>query len=74
MMAYTLPIIERLRLGWPTTGLVFVGAGERRAVDTRAYLARHQDGSWSPLPVPGATAETLETWMPSGVRPGEAGE
>src|SRR5467141_4483920 len=38
-----LPIIERIRTGLPTTGLLFVGDCKMSALDTRAYLARHQD-------------------------------
>jgi transposase len=45
-----IPIIERIRNGLKTTGLVFVGDCQRSALDTRAYLAQHQDWSWSPLP------------------------
>jgi len=69
-----LPIIERIRTGLPTTGLLFVGDCKMSALDTRAYLARHQDCSLSPLPLTGATAEAMETWITTGVRQGEAGE
>ncbi len=69
-----LPIIERIRTGLQTTGLVFVGDCKMSALDTRAYLARHQDGYLSPLPLTGATAEAMETWITTGVRQGEAGE
>ena len=38
-----IPLIERIRTGLKTTGLLFVGDCKRSALDTRAYLARHQD-------------------------------
>jgi transposase len=69
-----LPIIERIRTGLPTTGLLFVGDCKMSALDTRAYLARHRDGYLSPLPLTGATAEAMEIWITTGVRQGEAGE
>ncbi len=68
-----LPIIERLRTGLQTPGLLFVGDGKMSALDTRAYLARHQDGSLSPLPLTGATAEAIDAWITTGVRKGETG-
>jgi transposase len=69
-----LPIIERIRTGLPTTGLLFVGDCKMSALDTRAYLARHQDCYLAPLPLTGATGEAMETWITTGVRQGEAGE
>jgi transposase len=69
-----IPLIERMRSGVNKTGLRFVGDCKMSALDTRAYLVRHQDWYWSPLPLPGATAEALEAWMAEGVRQGEAGE
>jgi transposase len=36
-----IPIIERLRAGLKTPGLLFVGDWTMSALDTRAYLARH---------------------------------
>ena len=68
-----LPIIERIRTGLPTTGLLFVGDCKMSALDTRAYLARHQDCYLAPLPLTGATGEAMETWITTGVRQGEAG-
>jgi hypothetical protein len=68
-----LPIIERLRTGWPTTGLWLVGAGKMSAVDPRASLARPHDDDLAPLPLTGATAEAMETWSTTGGRQGEAG-
>jgi transposase len=46
----SLPIIERMRSGLHKTGLLFVGDGKMSALDTRAYLAQHQDMYLSPLP------------------------
>jgi transposase len=69
-----LPIIERIQNGLQTTGLLFVGDCKMSAWDTRAYLARHQDGYLSPLPLPGATAEAMDAWITAGVTKGEAGE
>src|SRR5256884_800408 len=69
-----LPIIERIRTGLQTTGLLFVGDGKMSALETRAYLARHQDYYLSPLPLTGATAEARDAWITTGVRKGEAGE
>src|SRR6266705_3418878 len=51
-----IPIIERIRSGLNKTGLLFVGDCKMSALDTRAYLARHQDWYLSPLPLTGATA------------------
>jgi transposase len=36
-----IPIIERLRAGLKTPGLLFVGDWTMSVLDTRAYLARH---------------------------------
>jgi transposase len=69
-----LPILARLRTGWQPPGLLFGGAGKLSALDTRASLARHQDFSLSPLPLPGATAEAREAWLPEGGTRGEADE
>jgi transposase len=69
-----LPIMERLRTGLKTTGLLFVGDGKMSALDTRASLARHQDFSLSPLPLTGATAEAMDAWSTAGVTQGETGE
>jgi transposase len=68
-----LPIIERMRSGLPKTSLLFVGDCKMSALETRAYLARHQDWYWSPLPLTGATAEAMDAWVTTGVRQGEAG-
>jgi transposase len=69
-----IPIIERIRTGLKTPGLLFVGDCKMSALDTRAYLARHRDCYLSPLPLTGATAEAMEAWITTGVRKGEAGE
>src|SRR2546428_1606001 len=69
-----LPIIERIRIGLNKSGLLFVGDWKMSALETRAYLARHQDWYLSPLPLTGATAEAMEAWITTGVRQGEAGE
>ena len=68
-----IPIRERIRTGLKTTGLLFVGDGKMSALDTRAYLARHQDWYVSPLPLTGATAEAMDAWITAGVTRGEAG-
>jgi len=69
-----LPIIERIRSGVRTPGLLCVGDCKMRALDTRAYLARHQDWYLSPLPLTGATAEAMDAWITTGVTKGETGE
>ena len=69
-----IPIIERMRRGLHKTGLLFVGDCKMSALDTRAYLARHQDWYLSPLPLTGATAEAMDAWLTVGVTKGEAGE
>ena len=68
-----IPIIRRIRTGWTTPGLLFVGDGKRRALETRASLARHQEWYLSPLPLTGATAEAMDAWIAAGVRQREAG-
>jgi transposase len=69
-----IPIIERIRSGLNKTGLLFVGDCQMRALETRAYLARHQDWYVSPLPLTGATAEAMDAWITAGVTQGETGE
>jgi transposase len=69
-----LPIIERIRTGLHTSGLLFVGDCKMSALDTRAYLAKYRDYYLSPLPLTGATAQAMEAWITTGVRKGEAGE
>jgi transposase len=69
-----IPIMERVRTGLQTPGLLFVGDCKMSALDTRAYLARHQDLYLSPLPLTGATAEAMDAWITVGVTQGEMGE
>ena len=69
-----LPIMERIRTGLKTTGLLFVGDCKMSALETRAYLARHQAFYLSPLPLTGATAEAMDAWITEGVTQGETGE
>ena len=69
-----LPIIKRIRTGLKTPGLLFVGDCKMSALDTRAYLARHQDWYLSPLPLTGATAEAMDAWITVGVTKREMGE
>jgi transposase len=69
-----IPIIERMRRGLHKTGLLFVGDCKMSALETRAYLARHQDWYLSPLPLTGATAEAMDAWITAGVTKREAGE
>jgi transposase len=69
-----IPIIERIRTGLQTPGLLFVGDCKMSALETRAYLARHQDCYLSPLPLTGATAEAMDAWITAGVTQREAGK
>jgi len=69
-----LPIIKRIRLGLHKTGLLFVGDCTMSALETRAYLAKHQDIYLSPLPFTGATAEAMEAWITEGVTKDQTGE
>jgi transposase len=69
-----IPIMERIQTGLKTTGLLFVGDCKMSALDTRAYLARHQDYYLSPLPLTGATAEAMDAWITEGVTQGEMRE
>jgi transposase len=68
-----LPIMERIWTSLKTPGLLFVGDCKMSALETRAYLARHQDFYLSPLPLTGATAEAMDAWITEGVRQGERG-
>src|SRR6266705_3127735 len=68
-----IPVIERIRAGLRTSGLLFEGDCKMSALDTRAHIAGHQHVYLSPLPFTGATAEAMETWITAGVAPGEAG-
>src|SRR6266849_2532920 len=68
-----IPIIERIRHGLKTTGLLFVGDCKMSALETRAYLAKHQDLYLSPLPLTGATAEAMEVWITEGATKDKTG-
>ena len=68
-----IPIMERIRTGVKTTGLLFVGDCKMSALETREYLARHQDYYLSPLPLTGATAEAMGAGITVGVTKGETG-
>jgi transposase len=68
-----LPVIDRIRKGLNTSGLLVVGACKMRALDTRAHFVAHQHVSLSPVPFTGATAEAMATWITAGVAQGEAG-
>jgi transposase len=69
-----IPLIERIRNGLKTTGLLFVGDCKMSALETRAYLAKHQDLYLSPLPLTGATAEAMEAWITAGATKDKTGE
>src|SRR5206468_9006653 len=69
-----IPLIQRIRTGLKTSGLLFVGDCKMSALATRAYLARHQDFYLAPLPLTGATAEAMDAWITAGVTQGEMGE
>jgi transposase len=69
-----IPIIERIRTGLKTPGLLFVGDCKMSALETRASLVRHQDWYLSPLPLTGATAEAMDAWITVGVTKHEMGE
>jgi transposase len=68
-----IPVIDRIRRGLTTSGLLFVGDCKMSALDTRAHIAGHQHVYLSPLPLTGATAEAMETWITAGVAQGEVG-
>jgi transposase len=69
-----IPLIQRIRTGWKTSGLLFGGDCKMSALETRAYLVRHPDLYLAPLPLTGATAAAMEAWITAGVTRGEAGE
>ena len=68
-----IPVIERIRAGLRTSGLLFVGDCKMSALNTRAHIAGHQHVYLSPLPLTGATAEAMDAWITEGVAKGEAG-
>src|SRR5438874_5406439 len=69
-----LALMERIRPGLKSAGLLFVGDCKMSALETRAAIAGHHDVYLSPLPLTGATAEAMEAWISEGVAKGEAGE
>src|SRR5262245_41828305 len=69
-----IPLMERVRTGLKTPGLLCVGDCKMSAWETRAYLARHPDFYLSPLPLTGATAEAMDAWITVGGTQGEMGE
>lgn len=69
-----IPIIDHIRAGLSTSGLLFVGDGKMSALDTRGHIVRHQHVYLSPLPFTGATAEAMAAWIAEGVAKDEAGE
>src|SRR6266849_1256792 len=71
---FYIPIIERIRTGLKTTGLLFVGDCKMSALETRTHVVRHHDFYLSPLPCIGATAEAMDAWIAEGVTKDKAGE
>jgi transposase len=69
-----LALMERIRPGLQTPGLLCVGDCKRSALETRASIAGHHDVYLSPLPLTGATAEAMEAWISAGVARSETGE
>jgi transposase len=69
-----IPLIERIAAGLNTPGLLFVGDCKMSALATRAHVAGRQHFYLSPLPLTGATAETMEAWIAEGVRKDRDGE
>jgi transposase len=67
-------LMERIRTGVQTTGLLFVGDCKMSALETRAAIVGHHDLYLSPLPLTGATAEAMEAWISEGVARGKRGE
>ena len=68
-----IPIIDRIRAGLSTSGLLFVGDCQMSALDTRGHIVRHPHVDLSPLPFTGATAEAMDAWIAEGVAKDEAG-
>jgi transposase len=69
-----IPIMERIRAGLNTSGLLFVGDCKMSALETRTHVVRHHDFYLSPLPLTGATAQAMDAWIAEGVAKDEAGE
>jgi transposase len=68
-----IPIIDRIRSGLNTSGLLFVGDCKMSALETRWHIAGHQHVYLSPLPLTGSTAEAMEAWIAEGIAKDEAG-
>ena len=68
-----LTLMERIRTGVKTTGLLFVGDCKMSALEIRASIVGHHDWYLSPLPCTGATAEAMHVWISEGVVRGETG-
>ena len=69
-----IPLMERLRTGVKTTGLLFVGDCKMSALETRTHIAGRQAFYLSPLPLTGAPAAAMEAWITAGVVQGEEGK
>jgi transposase len=69
-----LALMERIRPGWKSAGLLFVGDCKMSALETRASIAGHHDVYLSPLPLTGATTEAMEAWISEGVARRATGE
>src|SRR5215468_8990995 len=69
-----LALMERIRPGLKSAGLLFVGDCKMSALETRASIAGHHDVYLSPLPFTGATAEAMEAWISEGVARSATGE
>jgi transposase len=69
-----IPAIDRIRAGLSTSGLLFVGDCKMSALETRGHIAGHHHLYLSPLPLTGATAESMAAWIAEGVAKDEAGE
>src|SRR2546425_687733 len=69
-----LALMERIRPGLKSAGLLFVGDCKMSALETRASIAGHHDVYLSPLPLTGATTEAMEAWISEGVARSAAGE
>jgi len=68
-----IPLIKRLAAGMSQTGLLFVGDCKMSALGTRAYVVGRQHMYLSPLPLTGATAEAMATWISEGIAQGRDG-
>ena len=62
-----IPLIKRIEAGLPTSGLLFVGDCKMSALATRSYVAGRQHFYLAPLPLTGATAESMAEWISAGI-------